>query len=58
MIFEFNGKRPKIGKNVFIAPTATVVGDVEIGDGASIWYGTVVRGDSNYLKIGKKRSYN
>ena len=53
MVFEFNGKKPKIGKNVFIAPTATVVGDVEIGDGASIWYGTVVRGDSNYLKIGK-----
>ena len=42
---------PKIGKNVFIAPTASVVGDVEIGDGASIWYGTVVRGDSNFLKI-------
>lgn len=53
MVFEFNGKKPRIGKNVFIAPTATVVGDVEIGDGASIWYGTVVRGDSNYLKIGK-----
>ena len=53
MVFEFNGKRPRIGKNVFIAPTATVVGDVEIGDGASIWYGTVVRGDSNYVKIGK-----
>jgi len=53
MVFEFNGKKPRIGKDVFIAPTATVVGDVEIGDGASIWYGTVVRGDSNYLKIGK-----
>ena len=53
MIFEFDGKRPKIGKNVFIAPTATVVGDVEIGDGSSIWYGTVVRGDSNYVTIGK-----
>ena len=53
MILSFNGITPKIGKNVFIAPTATIVGDVEIGDGANIWYGTVVRGDSSYIRIGK-----
>ena len=53
MILSYNGKTPKIGKNVFIAPTATVVGDVEIKDGANIWYGTVVRGDASYIKIGK-----
>ena len=53
MILSFDGITPKIGKNVFIAPTATIVGDVEIGDGASIWYGTVVRGDSSYIRIGK-----
>jgi carbonic anhydrase/acetyltransferase-like protein (isoleucine patch superfamily) len=53
MILEYNGKKPTIGKNVFIAPTATVVGDVEIKDGASIWYGTVLRGDSSYIKIGE-----
>ena len=53
MILPFNGITPKIGKNVFIAPTATIVGDVEIGDGANIWYGTVVRGDSSYIRIGK-----
>jgi len=53
MILEYNGKKPTIGKNVFIAPTATVVGDVEIKDGASIWYGAVLRGDSSYIKIGE-----
>ena len=53
MILEYNGKKPKIGKGVFIAPTAIVVGDVEIGEGASIWYGTVIRADSSYIRIGK-----
>jgi len=52
MILEYKGKKPKIGRNVFIAPNATVVGDVEIKDGASIWYGAVVRGDLAPVKIG------
>jgi len=52
MIIEFQGKRPRIGKNVFIAPNATVIGDVEIGDGASIWYGTVVRSEIASIIIG------
>lgn len=37
MIIEYEGVKPKIGLNVFIAPTATVIGDVEIKDNASIW---------------------
>jgi carbonic anhydrase/acetyltransferase-like protein (isoleucine patch superfamily) len=53
MILEYKGKKPKIGKNVFIAPNATVVGDVEIQDNASIWYGTVIRGDLAPVKVGK-----
>lgn len=53
MIYEFKGKRPRIGKNVFIAPTATVIGDVEIGDNSSVWYNTVVRGDSDTITIGR-----
>jgi carbonic anhydrase/acetyltransferase-like protein (isoleucine patch superfamily) len=53
MILEYNGKKPKLGGGVFIAPTAIVVGDVEIDDGASIWYGTVIRADSSYIRIGK-----
>ena len=54
MIIEYQGKAPKIGKDVFIAPTATIIGDVEIGDGASIWYGTVVRGDMASIRIGEE----
>lgn len=53
MIFEYKGKKPKIGKNVFIAPTAVIVGDVEIGDHASIWYGVVIRGDLAPVTIGE-----
>jgi carbonic anhydrase/acetyltransferase-like protein (isoleucine patch superfamily) len=53
-IFELNGVRPRIGASVFIAPTASVIGDVEIGDGSSIWFGTVLRGDCFPIRIGKK----
>ena len=53
MIMEFKGKRPKIGNNVYIAPNAVVIGDVEIGDGSSIWFNTVIRGDSDAIRIGR-----
>ena len=52
MIVEYKGKQPKIGTNVFIAPTALVIGNVEIMDNANIWYGTVVRGDRDTITIG------
>lgn len=52
MIYPFAGKTPKIGQHVFVAPTAVVIGDVEIGDGASIWYGAVLRGDMEAIRIG------
>ena len=53
MILEYRGVRPRIGNNVFIAPTAVVIGDVEIRDNASIWYGSVVRGDRDTITIGE-----
>ena len=53
MIFDYNGKKPKIGKNVFIAPTATIIGDVTIKDNASIWYGTILRGDMAPIVVGE-----
>jgi carbonic anhydrase/acetyltransferase-like protein (isoleucine patch superfamily) len=52
MIFEYEGNRPQIGKDVFIAPTAVIIGNVEIGDGSSIWYGVVLRGDEGKIIIG------
>lgn len=53
MIIEYNGKKPKIGENVFIAPTAMIIGDVVIGDGASVWYGAVLRGDEGSIIVGR-----
>ncbi len=53
MIYEYEGKRPQIGEHVFIAPTAVIIGDVEIGDRASIWYGVVLRGDEGRIVIGR-----
>jgi len=52
MIASFNGRHPVIGKEVFIAPTAVIIGDVTIESGAGIWYGTVVRGDIEPIVIG------
>jgi len=45
-LFEFEGKRPSIHPDAFIAPTATLVGDVTVEKGASIWYGAVLRADT------------
>ncbi len=52
MIIPYNGKTPIIGKNVFIAPSAAVIGEVVIGDETSIWFGAVVRGDMDRITIG------
>ena len=38
MIIQHQGKNPRIGENVYIAPTAIIIGDVELRDGASVWY--------------------
>jgi carbonic anhydrase/acetyltransferase-like protein (isoleucine patch superfamily) len=45
---------PKIDESVFIAPSAWVIGDVEIGSGSGIWFNTVVRGDEHYIRIGSE----
>jgi len=52
MIVAYRGIKPKIHPSVFIAPTAVIVGDVEIGEGSSVWFGAVVRGDMAGVKIG------
>ena len=52
-IIEFQGIMPKINSSAFIADTAVVIGDVEIGEGSSVWYGTVIRGDVAPVRIGK-----
>ncbi|MBV5279448.1 MAG: gamma carbonic anhydrase family protein [Campylobacteraceae bacterium] len=53
MIMEFKGMKPLIAKNVFIAPSADIIGEVSIGGGSSIWFGCVIRADVNAITIGK-----
>ncbi len=52
MIKEFNSVFPKIHETAFVADDAIIIGDVEIGENASIWFGSVLRGDVNYIRIG------
>jgi carbonic anhydrase/acetyltransferase-like protein (isoleucine patch superfamily) len=56
MIHSFNGKSPQIASTVFIAPSADVIGDVEIGDHSSVWFNTVIRGDVHFIRIGQRTS--
>jgi carbonic anhydrase/acetyltransferase-like protein (isoleucine patch superfamily) len=51
-IVELDGVHPTIGEDVWLAPTAVLVGDVHVGDRASIWFGAVLRGDSSRITIG------
>lgn len=53
IIQTVRGFTPKIDSNVFLAQNAVVVGDVEIGEGSSIWFSAVIRGDVNSIRIGK-----
>ena len=56
MVYKFKDFIPKIGKGSWIAPSADVIGDVEIGEDCSIWFGSVVRGDVHFIKIGDRTS--
>jgi gamma-carbonic anhydrase len=49
---KFLRRRPRLGKNVYLAKTATVVGDVTLGEHSSVWYGAVLRGDINRIVVG------
>jgi carbonic anhydrase/acetyltransferase-like protein (isoleucine patch superfamily) len=53
-IIPFAGKRPVIAGDTFIAPTAVIIGDVEIGSGSSVWFGVVLRGDVGPIRIGER----
>ena len=53
LIFAIGDKTPKIHETAFIAPGAVVCGDVEVHENASVWYGCVLRGDTNKIVVGK-----
>jgi len=52
MIVPYKGRTPRMGTGVFVAPGATVIGDVWIGDSSSVWFNAVIRGDVNFVRIG------
>lgn len=53
LIRSFFDKSPKIAESVFLAENATIVGDVELAEDVSIWYGAVLRGDVGWIRIGE-----
>lgn len=53
IILPFRGLMPKIAPDAFIAENAVIIGDVEIGSGSSVWYGCVLRGDVNKIRVGR-----
>lgn len=54
LILPVEDKHPQMGANCFLAPNATIVGNVVMGDDCSVWFNTVVRGDVNFIKMGNK----
>ena len=54
IIKKVNGHTPKFGKNCFLADNAAIIGDVEMGNDCSIWFGAVLRGDVHSIRIGNK----
>ena len=54
MIKTFRDNNPKIHESAFVAQDAIVIGDVEIGAESSIWFGSIIRGDVNYIRIGER----
>lgn len=54
LILPVHGISPVFGSNCFVAPNATIVGDVVMGDDCSVWFNAVVRGDVNIIRMGNK----
>jgi carbonic anhydrase/acetyltransferase-like protein (isoleucine patch superfamily) len=53
-VYALDGVAPRIHASAFIAPTAAVIGDVEVGESASIWFHCVLRGDTNLIRVGAR----
>jgi carbonic anhydrase/acetyltransferase-like protein (isoleucine patch superfamily) len=55
-LVELDGVTPTIGEDVWLAPTAVLIGDVRVGDRSSVWYGAVLRGDTSHIEVGRGTS--
>lgn len=53
MILSYQGQTPKIANGVYVAPSADIIGDIEIGEDSSVWFQVVIRGDVHSIKIGR-----
>ncbi len=56
MIIEYRGKRPRVDPSAFVAATAVLIGDVEVGPESSIWFGAVLRADNGPIRVGARTS--
>jgi len=54
LILPYGAFTPRLGRDVFVAPNATLIGDVELGDEASVWFGCVLRGDIGSIRVGAR----
>lgn len=54
VILPVNDKSPVFGEKCFVAPNATIVGDVQMGNECSVWFNAIIRGDVHYIKMGNK----
>jgi gamma-carbonic anhydrase len=54
MIYAFLDSNPEFNESNFIAPSADIIGDVKLGNEASVWFNTTIRGDVNWIKIGRR----
>lgn len=55
-LVEFRGTKPKISSDAYVSPSATLIGDVEVGAGSSIWENAVLRGDMGRIRVGRHSS--
>ena len=53
-LYAYRGKRPQVARDAFVAPSAVLIGDVTVRSGASVWFGTVLRGDMDRIDIGER----
>jgi carbonic anhydrase/acetyltransferase-like protein (isoleucine patch superfamily) len=54
MLYAYGDVSPRLGRDVYVAPNASVIGDVEVGDESSVWFGCVLRGDVGMIRVGAR----
>ena len=55
-IYPYRGQLPRLGRRVFLAPSAELAGDIEVGDDSSFWFHTAARGDVHWIRLGARCS--